>query len=498
MFRWEQPAVSRSQLEIDANSRHTTCMARLVPLLILVLAAALLPGVLPGARAQDDSGQVSFITPFPENDTYKLQVVGDWWAEGMIEGLVEAFTGDSRVQIARKGRPITSLFRNDFEEDMKALDDSMARDRNHVVIVMFGIADRVSVRLANGRRAAVGSEEWRAEYTRRIDRVIRALRKPAAAVYWVSQPKLGREEADEDAQMMNQIVRERVYLNSLKYIDVHSAFADEAGSFNPRGPDLTGKIRLLRDVDGIGFTGTGYRKLAHFVEREVKRDLLQARGERSIPLAGTEAEQSRVNPQRNAEATKAGSATDAPAATKSTGSGPGGPAGSPSQGTARRDQGLEQKADHGRITLKLAGADGREETLTMDLPRPAIPASVVALVARRQAGDKAPQPGDVLHEDIAGGLTVLSTITPTNDATAGRRRMSPTQTAYFRVLVKGEWLQPRPGRTDDFKWPRQDAVPPPASAVEPIAAPAPRITPAQQRQRAARGDARPLDPRSAD
>ena len=43
------------------------------------------------------------------------------------------------------------------------------------------------------------------------------------------------------------------------------------------------------------FTYAGYRKLALFVEQEIKRDLMQAKNERAIPLAGNEVEQKRVS-----------------------------------------------------------------------------------------------------------------------------------------------------------------------------------------------------------
>ncbi len=447
-------------------------------LILAVLALLAAAPANPVRAADEDAAQVSFITPFPENDTYRVQLVGDWWAEGMIEGLVEGFAGDSRVQVNRKHRAVPSVFRGDFEDDMRALDEQLTREKSHVVIIMGGMADRVSVRLGNGKRAAVGSDEWKTEYTRRVDRLIKAVRKSGTAVYWVSQPKLAREEADDDAVMMNEIVRERVYLNGLKYVDVHDAFADEQGNYRPNGPDVSGKFVRMRDPDGIGFTGTGYRKLAYFVEREVTRDLAQAKAERSIPLAGSEAEQAHVNPVKAAETAK-------PATPGSAGTGAKGvvPGSAIAAAQGRADPSLDQKADNGRITLKLAGADGREENLTMEIVRPAIPASVVALVTRRLVLDKGIQPGDVVHEDIPGGLTVLSTITPTNETAAGRRRLSPTQTAYFRVLVKGERLQPKPGRTDDFTWPRQDQVVAAPPAVDSAPAQPPlRQTPSASRR----------------
>jgi hypothetical protein len=197
----------------------------------------------------------------------------------------------------------------------------------------------------------------------------------------------------------------------------------------------------------VHFTEAGYLKLAHFVEREVKRDIAQARTERSIPLAGDAAEQSRVNPdkvrlraeseraQAQAKAAKGGGGVAAPAANAADGA-------------------KDQKLETGKVDIRVPGAEGTEQIMTVEIVRPAIPASVVALVTRKQSNDKAAQMGDVLIDQIPGGLTVMSSIVPPRGADGGRRRLSPTQSPYFRVLEKGERLPPKPGRADDFTWPR--------------------------------------------
>ena len=48
---------------------------------------------------------------------------------------------------------------------------------------------------------------------------------------------------------------------------------DEQGRFSTRGPDFEGQMRLLRAGDGVHFTKFGARKLAHYVERELRRVL---------------------------------------------------------------------------------------------------------------------------------------------------------------------------------------------------------------------------------
>ncbi len=164
----------------------------------------------------------------------------------------------------------------------------MANDPSHIAIVMLGVQDRYSL---GSRRSPKADEEWRNEYGARVDQAMKILKKGGRAVYWVGLPNMRRWQDNERAQMMNDIFRERAYLNGVRYIDAYASFIDESGGYSDYGPDVTGKVRRLRDTDGVHFTDVGYRKLAHFVERELRRDIAQARLERAVPLAGDTSEQ---------------------------------------------------------------------------------------------------------------------------------------------------------------------------------------------------------------
>jgi len=443
---------------------------------VSLLAASVAAPAVGTARAQqvDLSGQ-SYITPFPEGDTYRVQVLGDWLADGLIGGLVDVFQGDQRTQIQRKARAIAGLAKPEAEDEVRALEDQIAREPLHIAIVFVGAADRVSFRTPSGKRIAIGSEDWRAEYGRRVDRLMKVLKRRNVAVYWVGQPIMRRPEASDDAQVINEVMRERSSLNGLRFVDIFDGFADDGGNYSAHGPDVSGKIRALRAADGVGFTPDGYRKLAHFVERELKRDLNQAKSERSIPLAGSEAEQRKINPNKVAAAApppapaaaQAGMASkaqrDAKSWTTTLSATPPTPTPSPAASQP------EQRADNGRITLRTLNASGREELVTLDILRPAIPAAVLALLTKKENAEKATLVGDTLPETISGGLLVLSSVTSALETSGRRGRQSPTQTAYYRVLVKGDRVPPKPGRMDDHRWPRQDEVA--------DAAPAPKSAP---------------------
>ena len=444
---------------------HSIFAVTLALLAILALAPAT------AIAAEDDQG-ASFLTPFPDGDIYQVTVIGDGFAEGLLSGLIDALGTDARLAIQKKPREVQGVMSPDIEAKMHDLEETLAKEPISVAIVMIGEDDRVALKSSTGRKVAIGSADWRTEYTRRIDRLMKAVKRKNTSIYWVGLPNFSRTEANEHAQIMNEVMRERAYLNGFKFVDVYASFADESGGYSAYGPDLTGKVRVLREADGVHFTDAGNRKLAHFVEKELRRDLTQAKSDRTVPLLGADAEQAKINPEKAASVAAAvpapgAAAAGAPAGTRT--DTPGvkiiraeGPPGAP----PTADPAGDQKADNGKISFKSAGSGGREETQTVEILRPAIPASVVALMARRES---AGQLGDMIVDQIAGGLTLMSSITPAGNKARGK--LSPAQAPYFRLLVKGERLTPKSGRADDVAWPKGDAA---SDAAKQAGAPRPK------------------------
>jgi hypothetical protein len=65
-------------------------------------------------------------------------------------------------------------------------------------------------------------------------------------------------------------------------------------------------------------------------------------------------------------------------------------------------------------------------------------------------------PGETIIGDISEGVTGLATVSPVSDlnVNVGERRLPVTERLYYKTLVKGEALKPKPGRADDFRWPK--------------------------------------------
>ena len=111
--------------------------------------------------------------------------------------------------------------------------------------------------------------------------MIAALKSKGAPVIWVGLPSIRGTRSTADAQYLNQLYRARAEANGILYVDVWDGFVDEAGKFTYQGPDFEGQTRRLRTGDGVHFTKQGARKLAHFVERDLRRFMAN----RSLPMA---------------------------------------------------------------------------------------------------------------------------------------------------------------------------------------------------------------------
>src|SRR5688572_9364737 len=261
--------------------------------------------------------------------TTSVMVMGDSMADWLAYGLEEAFADAPELGIQRRHKTYSGLIRYEARTDLdwsRVARDLLAKDKTDVVVMLLGTNDRQAIRetaadrkknepakpaqaggeqtaqtaptenrqqdddeaiaapepqRGGGSSAEFRSERWEQIYTKRIDETIAALKSKGAPVIWVGLPSIRGTRSTADAQYLNQLYRARAEANGVLYVDVWDGFVDEAGKFTYQGPEFEGQPRRLRAGDGVHFTKQGARKLAHFVERELRRFL----SNRSLPMA---------------------------------------------------------------------------------------------------------------------------------------------------------------------------------------------------------------------
>lgn len=208
----------------------------------------------------------------PKNaDAKKVLVVGDFIGGGLAWGLDQAFAEEPRVEIVDRTEGASGFVRDDHFDWAATLPELLSTEKPDMIVVMIGANDRQQFRTADGRFAP-RSEEWQKLYQQRVDRFLLALQSYGKPVYWVGEPPMQSADSAADMAYLNTLFKARAEAVGANFVDIWDGFAGEDGKFVSRGPDVDGQTRQLRSGDGINFTKAGRRKLAFYVEREIRQD----------------------------------------------------------------------------------------------------------------------------------------------------------------------------------------------------------------------------------
>jgi hypothetical protein len=257
-------------------------------------------------------------------------VFGDSMADWLAHGLEDALGDTPDIAVLRKNRATAGLIRydtrNENQDWAQVIRETFAQSKPNFVVMMIGLNDRQQLRdrpIQSGPPSAAGStttapplvpqagaapaplapdaqdterppsdqqqaassdksgsglrtyefrtDEWAEHYTRRIDATIAALKSAGVPVFWVGLPSIRGQKSTSEMLYLNDLFRTRAEKAGVTYIDVWDGFVDEGGRFAVQGPDFEGQTRRLRVSDGVHFTKSGARKLAHYLEREIRR-----------------------------------------------------------------------------------------------------------------------------------------------------------------------------------------------------------------------------------
>jgi len=204
---------------------------------------------------------------------YFVAVLGDSLGQMLGQGLAEAFTDRPEVAILRKARENTGLVRDDYFDWPKAVHDLLAsNEKIDVAVMLIGSNDRQPLRIG-GTTYDLRSDKWDELYKTRIEAISAAFRDKHIPLIWVGLPIMKSERLADDVLAFNDFYREQVEKAGGTYIDIWEAFGDDRGQYSPFGPDINGQSARLRAADGVHFTRAGSRKLAHFVEGDIRHRL---------------------------------------------------------------------------------------------------------------------------------------------------------------------------------------------------------------------------------
>lgn len=203
-------------------------------------------------------------------DARRVLVIGDSGARGLAVGLQEVLAEDPMLQVVDAGGIDGNLAASPTDWPA-ALTPLLDVHKPVMVVVMLGGNDRAAIR-DGALNHDWQSARWRELYAQRVEALVRYLNGRKLVVYWVGRAPMRGKIATAEAVYLNEIYRERTFAAGARFIDPWEGFVDLEGRYVAVGPDVNGAVRRLRRPDGESFSPAGNRKLAFYVEREMRKD----------------------------------------------------------------------------------------------------------------------------------------------------------------------------------------------------------------------------------
>ena len=153
-----------------------------------------------------------------------------------------------------------------------------------VVVATLGSNDWQSMTAPEGQTLSRGSDEWRAEWRRRLGVAFDVLEAPHRQVIWVGLPPTRSDEFREGYAVMNQIaaaaVAERDFVTMIDIWDIFGGDEPYRDAVPPPG-DPEGRPVDVRQQDGVHLNQTGSRWVVDLINDQIERIIAEISPERT-------------------------------------------------------------------------------------------------------------------------------------------------------------------------------------------------------------------------
>ncbi len=200
----------------------------------------------------------------------KVLVVGDFMADSLGDGLKTAFETTPGIVIETRANGSSGLVREDYFNWPQILPVYVAELKPSIVIISLGANERQQMSI-DGEKEKFRTDRWLAEYTRRTGAFAALARSENIPLLWVGMPPFQSTAMTADMVTLNGIFRTETERVGGTFIDIWDGFVDEGGKFVMTGSDINGQQVRLRGADGVNLTKAGKRKLAFYVEKDIRK-----------------------------------------------------------------------------------------------------------------------------------------------------------------------------------------------------------------------------------
>lgn len=143
-----------------------------------------------------------------------------------------------------------------------------------ILVMMFGANDGQNMTDPSGKGLVRGSDEWLAEYRRRVAATMDLLKSPTndRLTIWLGPPPMGPGTKVRGMDQINHIIWSEARTRPwIQYFDTWPFFSDADLQFVREAPNADGVTRLLRQKDDVHLTVVGGDRLSWAVVDRIGR-----------------------------------------------------------------------------------------------------------------------------------------------------------------------------------------------------------------------------------
>lgn len=227
----------------------------------------------PDAEVPTDAAPSAVRNPRPSpGDPLRVIISGDSMTEAFGKYLRAELIETGMVDAVHDFRYSSGLARPDFFDWPTHLEAALREQDPDVVVMMIGANDGQNMTV-DGKPVSFGTDEWRAEYTRRVGRAMDIATGEGRRVYWVGLPIARPTSYAEKSRMLNEVYRAQAATRpGVVYIDTWSLFSGPDGVYSAYLKDASGATKLMRSEDGIHFSVAGAHHLTDHVMDVIGRE----------------------------------------------------------------------------------------------------------------------------------------------------------------------------------------------------------------------------------
>lgn len=215
---------------------------------------------------------------------FVIIVMGDSLADGLWGSLYRGYVRQQKqVRVSRHAVNAAGFSSHSFESDFEKIAEK--EKTIDLDVFMVGANDRQRAFVTGNHKewAAFRTEKWHQIYRQNIQGFVALLQAKKIPMVWVGLPVMRREDASEDAKMMNGLYREVATAHGATFVDIFATTANKDGEYDPFLDDEKGRKRRFRHDDGVHFTDFGYDHVLRHVMKIAREKLPQFQALWSVP-----------------------------------------------------------------------------------------------------------------------------------------------------------------------------------------------------------------------